>query len=169
MIEKDFYMQILCSSFNLNNEEHLISEAASLKCGHSICKTCIENIKDSVVNCRHCNSEYKVKDLKKLPVSNALKLMIKSNWKEIVNEMNFKLKKTIESLMGQNELQQISFNIYQYSFLDESINHEIEQRFALIENEIDLRVESIIKDLHEYRDEFRKSLDDIKQVIVFSC
>ena len=99
-IEKDFYMQILCSGLNLKKEEHLISEAASLKCGHSICKSCIEILKDTKINCRHCNSEYKTKDLKKLPISNALKLLIKSNWKEMVNELNFKLKKTIESLMG---------------------------------------------------------------------
>ena len=172
-IEKDFYMQILCSSLNLNNNEHLINDAVSLKCGHSMCRNCLENSNEVLLRCRHCNTEYKAKDLKKLPVSNVLKLVIKSSWKEMVLDLRLKLKRTIESLIGEKVVL-FFLNLYNNDFLrklilclksDDNINQEVEKKFVLVENEIDLRIESIIKDLHEYREEFRHHLDEIKKVI----
>ena len=45
---------------------------------------------------------------------------------------------------------------------DESVNEEVNNRFYAIENEIDIRVESIIMDLNKNRDELRKELNEMK-------
>ena len=45
---------------------------------------------------------------------------------------------------------------------DKKITEEIETIFYILETEIDLRIESIITDLHKYRDEFRKELAELK-------
>ena len=46
------------------------------------------------------------------------------------------------------------------------MNHEIQDRFLIIENEIDRRIESLISELHDYRDEFRREVDEIKNRII---
>ena len=45
---------------------------------------------------------------------------------------------------------------------DNKITEEIENIFYIHETEIDIRVESIITDLHKYRDEFMKELNELK-------
>ena len=47
-------------------------------------------------------------------------------------------------------------------FKDNKITEEIENLFYILDTEINIRVESIITDLHKYRDEFRKELTDLK-------
>ena len=51
---------------------------------------------------------------------------------------------------------------------EESLNDEINNKFNLIENEIDIRIESIITDLHKYRDELRYELNGIKTKLIKS-
>ena len=51
---------------------------------------------------------------------------------------------------------------------DENLNDEINNKFNLIENEIDIRIESIITDLHKYRDELRDELNGIKSDFIKS-
>ena len=51
---------------------------------------------------------------------------------------------------------------------EEGLNDEINNKFNLIENEIDIRIESIITDLHKYRDELRDELSGIKTKFIKS-
>ena len=48
----------------------------------------------------------------------------------------------------------------------EKLNQEIRNRFFIIENEIDTRVESLIAELHEYRDEFKRELNEMMNTLI---
>ena len=49
-------------------------------------------------------------------------------------------------------------NIYLENELTEKLNARIEK----IENEMDIRVESLVSSIHDYREECKKKLDSIK-------
>jgi hypothetical protein len=57
----------------------------------------------------------------------------------------------------------MKINLY---FEDESLNQEIEDRILIIENEIDKRIESLISEIHDYRDEFRREVEEIKKKLI---
>ncbi len=63
-------------------------------------------------------------------------------------------------MVRNNRITSVSW--LKWEFLEENLNDEINNKFYLIENEIDIRIESIVTDLHKYRDELRDELNLIK-------
>jgi hypothetical protein len=45
---------------------------------------------------------------------------------------------------------------------EDSLNEELNLKIESIENEMDIRVESLVASIHDYRDECKKNLDLIR-------
>jgi hypothetical protein len=73
------------------------------------------------------------------------------------------LDKTASSLEGKIE-REILINNYLLivQLLEDALVGELKSKLEIIESEMDMRVESLISSIHDYRDECKKKLDSIK-------
>jgi hypothetical protein len=73
------------------------------------------------------------------------------------------LDKTASSLEGKIE-REILINNYLLivQLLEDALVGELKSKLEIIESEMDMRVESLISSIHDYRDECKKKLDLIK-------
>jgi hypothetical protein len=97
---EEIKIQLKCSISISDEYEHFVYEPILLICGHNGCKSCIETVRETKIRCRHCMVEYSKEDTQIMQINQKIQSLIKSNWKELNDELDINLKKTIESMNG---------------------------------------------------------------------
>ena len=98
-IKDEIKAQIECC-LSSSNHDHFVSEPILLLCGHNACLTCVEGLKENQVDCYHCKKVLKKDEMNNRTPNQAIKIIMSCYFKEINEEIDFKIKKSIESLNG---------------------------------------------------------------------
>ena len=120
--------QIKCCS---SNDGHIAVEPILLKCGGNICKQCIIEFDKKFIDCFGCNGKHKRKILLDSPNNKILETMVLAFLKDLFQYMEFNFIETTNALK------------------ENSMINEINKKIEEIEKEMDVRVESLVKSIHE--------------------
>ena len=162
-LHEDILNQLKCCAFD---DGHIAIEPVLVKCGANACKECIKTSKEDVIICYNCNGTHETKDLINSPINKLSESMVKIYMNDLL-EYAKETVKTIDSKLSSNLFYLciliilhsfISLNIQEQSLVDE-LNLKIEG----IENEMDIRVESLIASIHKYREECKIKLETVKE------
>ena len=100
-IREEISRQVKCG-LSSSDDDHFIIEPMFLPCGDNACKNCIENLNEMQKECNHCKTTLKKDDLNKAVPNIAVKLLMKSYFKELNEELNVQVNHAIESMEGKS-------------------------------------------------------------------
>jgi hypothetical protein len=151
----EFIKSFCCSN---SDYSHIAVEPVQLECKAFSCKKCFLASTKSIKKCITCQNyhqfdEKSIKDVSKL-VNRHKTIELKKKLNEITFFTNNK------------------FNDFLESIQEDKINDDIELFLTTVYSNMDLRIESLIKELQKHRDEFKENLQSFggqmkKQVRVF--
>ena len=98
-IREEINRQVKCGLSNIG-DDHFVIEPMLLSCGDNACKSCIEDLDGMEIECNHCKTTHKKDDLNRAVKNIAVKLLMKSNFKELNDELDVEVKHVIESMEG---------------------------------------------------------------------
>jgi hypothetical protein len=146
-----------------SNDGHIAIEPIPVSCGATGYKQCLLDSNIEEIDCFSCKGKHKTQDLKKIPVSKPFENLVKYYVSGLFEYVKVNLDKTASSLEGKIE-REILINNYLLivQLLEDALVGELKSKLEIIESEMDMRVESLISSIHDYRDECKKKLDSIK-------
>ena len=159
-IPEAFLNQIKCCAFN---DGHIAIEPVLVKCGANVCKECIKTTE--VINCYNCNGTHEKKDSINSPINNLSESMVQYYLKDLF-EYTKETKKRIGFKLSSISFFNLSLEIIFNSFIniqEERLIDELNLKIEGIENEMDIRVESLIASIHKYREEYKIKLETVKK------
>jgi hypothetical protein len=122
----------------------------NLPCGHLICNLCEIKILNKTFYCKICNQEHFVPE-KGLPINHFLrKFLINSTFKEINSEAYINTMKCFDR--AKSSFQKLKENVKNKETV-------VKERCELIRNNIDIKAESIINRIQEYRQDLLQQID----------
>jgi len=134
---------------SLAKDGHILECAIPLSCGHHICKKCLPANNNYQFTCHKCG-EINQMNLSLCKESEMATLLIQSNLVDLSTHVKNKLQIEIDALKNTK----ISW--------EEFYNTKIQ----VIRDDIDIRIESLIAELHHIRDSLNTRLDHIKETII---
>lgn len=141
-IPRTLLNQIKCCS---SNDGHIVIEPVLLKCGANVCQQCVEKSNKTTFKCYSCNSMHRMKDLLGSPKNTIVETMVQTFLNDLFQHIEAIYRETWNSLKENS--------------LIEEINNKIKE----IEIDMNTRVDSLVKAIHEYRDECRLELVKFKE------
>ena len=153
--------QMKCCAFN---DGHIAIEPVLVKCGVNACKECIKSAKGEVIYCYNCNGTHEAKDSFNLTINKLSESMVQYYLNDLFEHAKENMKTIVSKLSSILICLSIGkifnlFIIYQEESLADELNLKIEEA----ENEMDIRVESLIASIHNIRDESRIKLETLKE------
>jgi hypothetical protein len=136
--------QMKCCS---STDGHITIEPVLLRCGGNICKQCIIESDKRFINCFECHGKHKRKHVLESPNNKIVETMVHSFLNDLFQYVDSIFKETTDGLK------------------ERSMIKDINEKIREIENEMDLRVQSLVAAIHEYRDECKLELENYKQEI----
>ena len=97
----DIKSQIICG-FSNSTDDHVAIEPILLMCGHNGCLACIDSLKEVQIECIHCKHILKKDDMASKIPNQAVKMLMSGFLKELNEELDLKMKKSIDLLSGKN-------------------------------------------------------------------
>ena len=159
LISKNIVLLKCCLSEQ--QESHTVFEPIKLKCEGNACKKCVlESLNDSF-KCFNCNDQHKKEDFLDASVDKMSESLIKLSLNNFFEELREKLKFLTDNLKGMIFFRFLT-KIY-YKCLEENMIEEMQNKLFNIENEMDIRVESLISEIHQYRNEFKLELNEFQR------
>ena len=159
-IPQEVLSELKCCFFN---DGHIAIEPILASCGATGCKECITSSKMEEIECYSCKGKHSAIDLKNMPGINSIENIVKSFANDLIEYSNENLEKNTDLLKGNFRQASIKFNLFLNICLENALIEELNAKIESIENEMDLRVESLISSIHDYREECKKKLDTIKE------
>lgn len=152
--------------------DHFVTEPYTLPCGGNACKRCINthsSYSDAV--CKSCFKSHSKDELRQsIPCADAEFLMKNFYLKDISKMIADKIKFIIDLegiFVFISTLYYITNLLIFHIFADHGLDNIINEKFKTIEIDIDLKIESLIKDLDIFRiqikDELYKTQENIKK------
>ena len=160
-IPETFLIQMKCCAFN---DGHIAIEPVLVQCGANACKECIKSAKGAVIKCYDCNGTHETKDSTDSPISKLSESIVQYYLNDLFEHAKENMK-TIGSKLSSiliylsiGKIFNLLINIQEESLVDE-LNFKIEE----IENEMDIRVESLIASIQSNREECKIKLETMKE------
>ena len=160
-IPEAFLNQMKCCAFD---DGHIAIEPVLVKCGANACRECIKSTKGEVIKCFNCNGTHETKDSINSPIIKSSESMVQY----FLNDLFEYAKETMKTIVSKLSsilnylLIEIVFNSF-VNIQEESLIGELNSKIEGIENEMDIRVESLIASIHKYREECKIKLETVKE------
>lgn len=148
----------------LSNDDHIVIEPVLLSCDGNACNRCIYSFKESL--CKNCSKKHDNDDVLYAPDNKMAKKLVEKYINEIFQDLIARLELIKEGLRGMLTFINVGIkfrNLIIVFITEESLLDELNAKLEIIENEIDLRVESIVSKAHTYGDELRMELNEFKE------
>jgi hypothetical protein len=131
----------------LNSKDHFLKDPLVLKCNHSACKPCIEKKKGLEFKCEYngCGKKYKMKKIDRLQPNEKISELLKTHKIELIEYIKSEFNKMFLNLRDLN------------------IENMIDENCDLIENEIDIKIESLKCELDDLGDFMRRKLKGTRE------
>ena len=100
-IKEDIKSQFKCGLSVSTDDNHFLIDPFLLLCGHSVCLGCLEDLKNNQFECYHCKSLLKKDDMKNRIPNQAIKIFMSGYLNDVNEELDSKIKKTIDLLTGK--------------------------------------------------------------------
>jgi hypothetical protein len=114
------------------------------------------------IDCYSCKGKHRKQDLINILVFKSFENLVKSHVSDLFEYVKVNLDKTASSLEGKRErnilINSLTLTI---TLKEDKLVSELNSKIDIIENEMDMRVKSLISSIHDYRDECKKKLDSI--------
>ena len=140
----DFISSLKCC---LDSKDHFLQEPLILKCNHSACKRCIEKKKGHEFSCdfKGCGKKYKMKKLDRLKPNETVSELLTTHKNELIKVIKSEFNKVFLKLREIN------------------VENMIDENCDLIENEIDIKIESLKIELDDLGDFMRRKLKGTRE------
>lgn len=122
-IDEVEYLELICST---SLGKHIIHEPVRLVCGHAVCQKCIPRQSTHKIRCLKCNDVFEI-DFEKIKVSRSLLRL----FNEHLNKLSV------------NVYKELRLNISRIEDHQDYLNDECDSCLEYIEDNIELRVESL--------------------------
>jgi hypothetical protein len=158
-IPENILNQIKCC---LNNNDHFINEPILLECGANACKKCVFDSTNSTLRCYSCNGSHERNDLLNAPINKMVVSVIELFSNDLIQNLNESLESSVACLKGLAFLFLLKsfFTSFLQIIIDGTIINEMQVKIQSIENEIEMRVGSLIVGLNKYRDDSKLKLKE---------
>ena len=100
-IKEDIKSQFKCGLSVSTDEDHFLIEPILLPCSHSVCLACLDDFIQNKFECYHCKSVVKKDEMKNRIPNQAIKIFMNSYLNELNEELDSKIKSTIDSFNGK--------------------------------------------------------------------
>jgi len=145
------------------NDGHIAIEPFIVSCGATGCKQCLLRSNIEEIDCYSCKGRHITQDLINKPVIKQNENLVKFHVSDLFEYVKGILDKTTSSLEGKIERDILVNNkLLIFQLIEDALVGELSSKIEIVENEMDIRVESLISSIHNYRDECKKKLDLIK-------
>ena len=101
IIKEDIKSQFKCGLSISTDDDHFLIEPILLLCGHSVCFGCLEDFKKNQFECYHCKSVLKKDEMNNRIPNQAIKIFMSGYLNDLNEELDSKIKNTIDSLNGK--------------------------------------------------------------------
>ena len=163
MISEETLEELKCAS---SDQEHFAIEPISLhNCGHSVCKKCV--LKDDLkeIKCKLCGFVSK-QDLNEIQVSRAAQKLLKIYLEDIFQILKEGTSSNLNELKGMLKIKWFKWNNFRFIYFLENVqlkNEFLEVKFNYIREEIDIRIESLVNQVHEMGDRLREKVKEMEK------
>lgn len=148
------------------DSDHFAIDSLILKCGGNACKRCIESLYESVVTCRNCKKQHLKDDINTAIPDSKVEYLIKEFFFEDIKSQLIEKVNQIVNWDGRI-LYGINFHSLIYSLklsiLENNIENAVNEHFNIINTEIEVKIESLIEELHIIRDTLRKDVSKMRE------
>ena len=159
-IAEEVLNEMKCCLFN---DGHIAIEPILVSCGNTGFKQCLLNSNNEEIHCYSCKGKHRKQDLINIPVFKSFENLVKYYVSDLFEYVKVNLDKTASSLEGKIErnilINSLTLTI---TLIEDALVSELSSKIEIIESEMDLRVESVVASINDYRDECKKKLDLIR-------
>ena len=153
--------QMKCCAFN---DGHIAIDPVLVKCGVNACKECITSAKGEVIKCYNCIGTHEAKDSINSPINKLSVSMVQHYLNDLFEHAKENMK-TICSKLSSILIYLSIGKIFNLLIIiqEESLVDDLNLKLEEVENEMDIRVESLITSIHNYREECKIKLGTVKE------
>ena len=155
----------------ISDQEHFLIEPIPLiKCGHSICKKCVPNDDLKEFECKLCGLVSK-QDFNDTQASQGTQQLLKMCLGDIFQILKEETTIKLNELIGMLTIMWFKWNSFGLNFnsISENIKEKsglLEVKFKYIREEIDIRVESLVIQVHEMGHRMRENVKESEKEVL---
>ena len=154
------FPHLMCASSN----DHIFKEPFALACSHGVCRNCKPNNSEAI-ECKICGTDQKITSNENV----FMKIFIDNNFSGLFDKLEEQMSEEIRKYKGKLILMD-SLRLMHFLFVISEIvqnrDSKFEAKIIFIEQEIEIKIQSMKDELDKFYDEFKQEVKRYKEEFV---